>query len=65
MLIPSRFIKWRAALMELAVQDLKMKDATEVIKLQPKATWALRNRGLIHAAMQDQDWRAHLADPGE
>jgi hypothetical protein len=31
MLIPSRFIKWRAALMELAVQDLKMKDATEVI----------------------------------
>ncbi|KAJ5381493.1 Phosphatidylinositol transfer protein sfh5 [Penicillium cataractarum] len=25
------FVKWRAALMELAVQDLKMKDATEVI----------------------------------
>lgn len=31
MLTPSRFVKWRAALMELAVQDLKMKDATEVI----------------------------------
>lgn len=26
-----RFVKWRAALMELAVQDLKMKDATTVI----------------------------------
>ncbi|KAJ5518149.1 hypothetical protein N7453_000571 [Penicillium expansum] len=26
------FVKWRAALMELAVQDLKMKDATEVIE---------------------------------
>ncbi|KAJ6155417.1 hypothetical protein N7470_005983 [Penicillium chermesinum] len=25
------FVKWRAALMELAVQDLKLKDATEVI----------------------------------
>ncbi|CAG7982821.1 unnamed protein product [Penicillium olsonii] len=25
------FVQWRAALMELAVQDLKMKDATEVI----------------------------------
>jgi hypothetical protein len=31
MLIPSRFVKWRAALMELAVQDLRLKDATEVI----------------------------------
>jgi hypothetical protein len=30
-LTSSRFVKWRAALMELAVQDLKMKDATEVI----------------------------------
>ena len=27
----NRFVKWRAALMELAVQDLKMKDATTVI----------------------------------
>lgn len=27
----SSFVKWRAALMELAVQDLKMKDATSVI----------------------------------
>ncbi|OQE40129.1 hypothetical protein PENCOP_c006G04309 [Penicillium coprophilum] len=26
------FVQWRAALMELAVQDLKMKDATEVIE---------------------------------
>lgn len=26
-----RFVQWRAALMELAVQDLKMQDATEVI----------------------------------
>ncbi|KAJ5851735.1 uncharacterized protein N7529_011120 [Penicillium soppii] len=26
------FLQWRAALMELAVQDLKMKDATEVIE---------------------------------
>ncbi|KAJ6034683.1 uncharacterized protein N7446_009437 [Penicillium canescens] len=26
------FVKWRAALMELAVQELKMKDATEVIE---------------------------------
>lgn len=27
-----RFVKWRAALMELAVLDLKLKDATEVIE---------------------------------
>ncbi|KAJ5099605.1 hypothetical protein N7532_006606 [Penicillium argentinense] len=27
----TRFVKWRAALMELAVQELKMKDATTVI----------------------------------
>ncbi|KAI2793881.1 Phosphatidylinositol transfer protein sfh5 [Penicillium oxalicum] len=27
----NEFVKWRAALMEMAVQDLKMKDATEVI----------------------------------
>ena len=32
MLTGRRFVQWRAALMELAVQDLKMKDATEVIE---------------------------------
>ena len=32
MLTACRFVQWRAALMELAVQDLKMKDATEVIE---------------------------------
>lgn len=32
MLTGCRFVQWRAALMELAVQDLKMKDATEVIE---------------------------------
>ena len=32
MLTASRFVQRRAALMELAVQDLKMKDATEVIE---------------------------------
>jgi hypothetical protein len=31
MLTVRRFVQWRAALMELAVQDLKMNDATEVI----------------------------------
>lgn len=30
-LTTTRFVKWRAALMEMAVQDLKMKDATSVI----------------------------------
>ncbi|KAJ5495238.1 Phosphatidylinositol transfer protein sfh5 [Penicillium diatomitis] len=32
----NEFVKWRAALMEMAVQDLKMKDATEVIDYDGK-----------------------------